>query len=262
MPLKLSRQILAAARVCKQTLGSRASIPRVRMRKMPGKSPILIRFLLEDAALANRWRAALSRDGAFQLQPDESVDDARQQRPGGPPHVLVVDEFAMLDPADQRRVCRGATGVICASGANATSHETQLAQLDRPLDTARQARAASRILLPADVTDREIVLACRLLGENARLRRRLRRDHRQRRRLAKLADTDPLTGLLNRRAWQRELRSRVRERASGSVGHCLVVVDIDHLKRASTRLTVIRQGIKFSSSPPTHCGAACEGAIP
>ena len=59
-------------------------------------------------------------------------------------------------------------GVIFASGANATSHETQLAQLDRPLDTARQARAASRILLPADVTDREIVLACRLLGENAR----------------------------------------------------------------------------------------------
>ncbi len=190
----------------------------------------MIQFLLEDASLANRWRAALSRDDRFQLEPDEPANHARAQRGEHPPHVLIVGQNAALNAANRRWVRRGAMGVIYVCETRLVPHESLHPQSGGCEGTA-QSESADETLLPADVTDREIVLVCRLVGENARLRRRVRRDHRQRRRLAKLADTDPLTGLLNRRAWQRELRACAGERAAAGVGHCLVVVDIDHLKR-------------------------------
>jgi diguanylate cyclase (GGDEF)-like protein len=100
------------------------------------------------------------------------------------------------------------------------------------LRAARQAE----VTLPADASPREICLACQLLGETVRLRRRISREYRTRRRFSRLAMTDPLTGLANRRAWERELRVRLRPAAQQrAAGQCLAILDVDLFKQVNDR---------------------------
>ena len=83
--------------------------------------------------------------------------------------------------------------------------------------------------LPADATPRELALVCRFVAQIVRLRR----DNRQAvvvgERLHELAHRDPLTGLLNRRAWDAELANRL-ENSSTSDGLCVALIDLDHFK--------------------------------
>ena len=87
--------------------------------------------------------------------------------------------------------------------------------------------------LPADATDRELRLACRLLAEIVRLRRKDHAAAQTQRRLAEQALTDSLTRLPNRRAWERALQDRMHS-AGGATGRlCLAVLDLDHFKRVN-----------------------------
>ncbi|HTU25506.1 MAG TPA: GGDEF domain-containing protein [Pirellulales bacterium] len=87
--------------------------------------------------------------------------------------------------------------------------------------------------LPTDFTDRELTLACRLVGEIVRLRRRSLDVERQGEEFARLAGADPLTGLANRRTWDREAAERLaRARAAGHAV-CLAVFDVDRFKRVN-----------------------------
>lgn len=87
------------------------------------------------------------------------------------------------------------------------------------------------VWLAPDATAREVALACRLLGEIVRLRRRARAATRLRKVLSRLAMADPLTGLPNRRAWQRELERRCETAASCGQTLCLAILDLDHFKQ-------------------------------
>ncbi|HUT10747.1 MAG TPA: GGDEF domain-containing protein [Thermoguttaceae bacterium] len=93
------------------------------------------------------------------------------------------------------------------------------------------------VALPEDVTARELRLACRLLAQIVRLRRREKSAAQSHRRLAEQALTDPLTGLPNRRAWQDGLEERLA-RIAGPEGPrsqrlCVAVLDLDHFKRVN-----------------------------
>jgi len=83
--------------------------------------------------------------------------------------------------------------------------------------------------LPADVTARELRLVCRLLGEMIRLRRADRSRAELQRRLLEEALTDPLSGLPNRRAWDRALTGRLAD-VNTSHRLCLAIFDLDHFK--------------------------------
>jgi len=91
------------------------------------------------------------------------------------------------------------------------------------------------VVLPDDVTGRELRLACRLLGRIVALRREQQREAGLRRRLAEEASTDPLTGLPNRRAWDAVLAERLESRP-GLAGPprlvllCVAIVDLDLFK--------------------------------
>jgi diguanylate cyclase (GGDEF)-like protein len=86
------------------------------------------------------------------------------------------------------------------------------------------------VWLPDDATGRELRLACRLLAEVVRLRRKDLDAAETHRRLAQGALTDPLTGLPNRRAWDEALARRRRQPDAGT---CVAILDLDHFKRVN-----------------------------
>ncbi len=135
------------------------------------------------------------------------------------PHVLVVEGLAKFDRQTERRLRRGEIAILRVRRGRARD--------DAPHDTTG---AVVGTELPADAAPREVQLVCRLLGEIVHLRRRAHRNARRQRRLAVLADTDPLTGLLNRRGWQGALHA-LRRRHATIASHCLLILDLDHFKR-------------------------------
>ena len=87
------------------------------------------------------------------------------------------------------------------------------------------------VRLPADCSERELNLACRLLTQIVRLRRRERLAAQIHQELSAQAMTDPLTGLANRRAWEAALKERVAMAATAENQLCLAILDLDHFKR-------------------------------
>lgn len=87
------------------------------------------------------------------------------------------------------------------------------------------------VQLPADATPREIVLACRMLGQIVSLRRRLNQEERQQKVLRTAAATDSLTGLANRRAWDEMLQRLAHSPPAANAGvTVLALLDIDGFK--------------------------------
>jgi len=87
--------------------------------------------------------------------------------------------------------------------------------------------------LPADATERELQLACRLLSQIVRLRRQGRKHARTHRQLARQALTDPLTGLPNRRAWDQALGQRLAAAGDLPGRLCVAIFDLDHFKQVN-----------------------------
>jgi diguanylate cyclase (GGDEF)-like protein len=83
--------------------------------------------------------------------------------------------------------------------------------------------------LPSGTSPRELQLACHLLAEIVRLRRRELAITELQRRFYTEAFTDHLTGLSNRRAWDQTLRERL-DAVTDSRCLCLAVFDLDHFK--------------------------------
>jgi diguanylate cyclase (GGDEF)-like protein len=84
-------------------------------------------------------------------------------------------------------------------------------------------------VLAADFSSRELMLACQLLGEIERLRVACAVATRTHEEAMQLAETDPLTGLANRRAWDRRLAAAIARGREQIVW--LAVVDLDRFKQ-------------------------------
>jgi len=93
--------------------------------------------------------------------------------------------------------------------------------------------------LPAVCGPTELRLACALLGEVTRLRRERHELVQTERATKHLADTDPLTGLLNRRVWDRELSLRCGLAAATGRPLSLAIVDLDHFKEVNDSLGLL-----------------------
>ena len=155
------------------------------------------------------WRNALGAAGIDSLPPLELSES------------LVLDEIHVIlsdhpfDPQKlnlpAQRLERGEIGVVLIGQA-----------------------APADVQLPPDATAREIVLACRLLGQIVSQRRQLLREQRQQRLLRQAAATDSLTGLANRRAWDEmwQQLQQTPERIQASNGQATVIalLDIDNFK--------------------------------
>ncbi|MCX7425595.1 MAG: GGDEF domain-containing protein [Planctomycetia bacterium] len=167
----------------------------------PPTAAVLI--LAADEAAGQRWAEMLRGPGCqVWFRPEDVPADVE-------PEVILTDRDASdprpaagLAGVDRRRV-----GIIRIGG---------LGEAD--------------VWLPDDATGRELRLACRLLAEVVRLRRKDLDAAKTHRRLAQGALTDPLTGLPNRRAWDEALARRRRQPDAGT---CVAILDLDHFKRVN-----------------------------
>jgi diguanylate cyclase (GGDEF)-like protein len=96
-----------------------------------------------------------------------------------------------------------------------------------------QPAAQADVQLALDFSDRELLLACRLVAEIVALRRRSQAAERSGHELARLAAADALTGVANRRAWDSDAPERVRRAQSAGQSVCLALFDADDFKRVN-----------------------------
>ncbi len=121
---------------------------------------------------------------------------------------------------------------------------TDLPPHERPPDTPGQGRAVVLGIgnrqqvdaeLSPDFTDRELSLAVRLAARIAELqteREELAAAHSAER---ALAETDPLTRLLNRRAWERRVPALLAHAQRNGIPVWLALVDLDKFKQINDR---------------------------
>jgi diguanylate cyclase len=170
---------------------------------MSESPPAVILILARHEAAARRW-ADMLREPGFDVRLSQ-----------GDPAEAVTPEVIVTDRDD----------------LDAPEAEQSVAGIVR-LET----RGPADVWLPRDATARELRLACRLLAEVVRLRRKVHSGVELHDRLREEALTDPLTALPNRRAWDRMVRERLADRRALGEHLCLAILDLDHFKRINDAL--------------------------
>jgi diguanylate cyclase (GGDEF)-like protein len=170
--------------------------------------PFHVFLAVEHAANRRRWTQWLDK------LPDAVLVDPEVGDFGNLVEVIVTDR---VSAATQLCNCRdrlatGEIGVIATGRAG-------------PGDVA----------LPSDATCRELELACRLLAQIVRLRSERRAGQQRQAELQRLTLTDALTGLPNRRGWEKHVASRIGAQQHRHTPVCVAVFDLDHFKKINDR---------------------------
>lgn len=161
--------------------------------------PVRILLLTDDQTRRHRWRELLE------------LDDSR----------FAVTSDGTMDSVDLVISDRPIAGDWLARHASQFNH-------DEIGIVAVGCSDSGDVHLPADCSERELRLACKLLAQTVELRR-------ERNALARLAYTDPLTDLPNRRAWECELSIRFEAAVKEKQPFCLAVLDLDNFKLLNDR---------------------------
>jgi diguanylate cyclase (GGDEF)-like protein len=163
------------------------------------------------------------------------------------PSVLV---FGQVAETEQRwAACLQEIGArVCDRRSFAVDHQLDLVLTDRraaDLELLFQAgrpdqpfvvlglgsAAAGDFHLPADVSSQELQRACRMLTATVRLSKQLHEGMAAQQQLAAVAESDVLTGLPNRRAWEAELQARLAACRESGGWLCVAIVDLDLFKQ-------------------------------
>ncbi len=166
--------------------------------------------VLVKGRLAGKLASALTENG-LEIIPPEAA-----QQPGFPCDIVVLDQevHGQLSEKLQRLISHGLVGLI-------------------RLGTS----GGGDVVLPEDWTSRELILACKLLHQTILLRRQLFEQRRRQRLLRDLAYRDPVTGLANRRGWQREVNYVATSSCVGSI--LIAILDIDYFKQINDRFGMV-----------------------
>ncbi len=167
-------------------------------------------ILADEAAQIHRWARPL----ADQMRVWHAVADVP---PDVVPEVIAVDATASAVVRPERE---------------SAMHRWQAAEIGV---VAVGADPGADVPLPPDCTAREFQLACRLLAEAIHWRRECHRARQMQLAYSQLALTDALTGLPNRRAWDKEVEQRSAQALAvcGPIG--LALFDVDHFKSINDR---------------------------
>jgi len=205
--------------------------PAEKMNSTTPSTAILIR--LDDVELRERVVAAGSRFGAASI---ESID--RLASTQAEAVVFVVDDSAafQLTESGLRETVPFALAIV-RLGDEADDVDEEVAALEAGGFTSNfGGDAVADLTLPRDASVGELRRTLSAVREIVSLRAQLRQVHQAGGEWARLASTDPLTELPNRRGWN-EWFARLVERAAGDDQPlCVAVVDLDEFKQANDEL--------------------------
>jgi len=191
----------------------------------PNTPPAAILVWLDDAARARRIAAMARRS-------DDRIIGTADELIAANCEAAVV----LLDDATARRFAElvASDALPFAAASVCLSHDDGAAEAaEDVLKESFGAGSPIDVYLPVDASDGELLRAVRSAREIAGLRARLRQVHLVGGELARLAATDPLTDLPNRRGWN-ELFARLVERTErDGVPLCTAIVDLDEFKQAN-----------------------------
>jgi diguanylate cyclase (GGDEF)-like protein len=173
----------------------------------PARVHILCRSPGEAQRLEQMLRGENASDGPFQITSDAAALPA-----GEAIDVLLTDFDAaelIAKPLDRR------------AGANPSITVVRLGLATHNGDA---------VSLPLDCTERELRLACQLSAQIARLRNQRDELARTQAEVMQLAETDPLTGLANRRAWDARLMAMLGRLEREGRQFWLALIDLDAFK--------------------------------
>lgn len=189
-----------------------------------------ILLLSADRRELRRWAAAVGSIAAHIWQSVDEVpdDDALAEHP----LVVVTDEpYDPLRHPKLRQLAALEHGLVRLGSGDSS----ELLQALGQLAANKVAPSALEIELPVDVAARELALVCRLLGEIVLLRRVVCSSRHEREQLREQALTDILTGLPNRRAWDKELSALPTSSGHDSAACVVAIFDLDHFKQVNDR---------------------------
>lgn len=162
---------------------------------------VCVRLELEPQRKA-AFEAALNAAEPYVLAEHESPDDKH-------PWLLITDRAAESFSSAPKKT--PSTAAVIA------------VEVDRSADAR----------LPSDANSREIALAVKLCAQIARLRFANHRQTLAHTEIRQLAETDPLTGLPNRRAWAVNLEQALSQARHTGESLSLGIIDLDHFKRVN-----------------------------
>jgi len=202
-----------------------------KMNSTTPSTAILVR--LDDIELREQVVAAGRRFGAASI---ESID--RLAATQAEAVVLVVDHSAAIQLTESglRETLPFALAIVrLGEEADAAEEETAPEEAGG-VASHFSSETQADLVLPLDASAGELRRALAAAREIAGLRARLREVHQAGGEWARLASTDPLTELPNRRGWN-EWFARLVERAAGDDQPlCVAVVDLDEFKQANDEL--------------------------
>lgn len=149
------------------------------------------------------------------------------------PLQSTCDELTEYEPVDLLVTdCVSAVSAQLRSGATILLFSADSSDELLTLDPASSDKPFG-VSLPADTSPGELRRTALLLLALGGMRRRLVDQDRRTARLAREAATDPLTGLPNRRAWDRQLAEIASEAGVGRTTACVAIFDLDHFKQVN-----------------------------
>jgi diguanylate cyclase (GGDEF)-like protein len=157
------------------------------------------------------------------------IDD--EKRRGTLADTLREEKFNVVDAAGD--------SAMTMADAILADHSTGLdsvASRDAAADRAHVGLAAigwegpADVVLPDDVSDRELKLVCSLLAEITRLRRESSRRFHERTEMQQLAFSDSLTAVPNRRGWDQEAECHFEHACVTGRPLAIAIIDLDHFK--------------------------------
>jgi diguanylate cyclase (GGDEF)-like protein len=189
------------------------------MTKSP---PVRVLLICRSDGDAQRLERMLlgknAADGTFQVTSDAATiptDEAID--------VLITDvdhaELAAKIRIDRRSVATASMAIV-RLGSSSSNQDTH---------------NGDAVTLPLDCTERELRLACELSAQLARLRNQRDELARSQAEVMQLAETDPLTGLANRRAWDARLMAMLGRLDREGKPFWLALIDLDAFKAINDR---------------------------
>ncbi len=134
--------------------------------------------------------------------------------------IVSMDEIRDVLARRRRRVGHVCVGVALSPESSPESSHAS------PVEST----SCESVMLPADATAREIRIACVLVADAIRWRRRFDARSQKEKRLRRLSLADPLTGVGNLRAWNARLSAACRRVRDDGAAVCVALFDVDHFK--------------------------------